>query len=61
MKKRLWLVPFLSAAYWASCREPIPNVHNVETDIRYGVCAWCVGMITLLVLTGIPINWKEKL
>ena len=53
---RRWLlaVPFLSALFWGSCRDPMSNhasaINPTELDVRYAVCAWAFGMIALIVI-----------
>ena len=53
---RRWLlaVPFLSALFWGSCRDPMSNhagaINLTELDVRYAVCAWAFGMIALIVI-----------
>jgi hypothetical protein len=53
-KRWLVMVPFLSAIFCGSCRvkETTLPASMVEMDVRYAVCAWASGMITL-VLFGV--------
>lgn len=63
---RRWLlaVPFLSALFWGSCRDPLnhpllPVPSAAEMDVRYAVCAWASGMIALIVI-GVAVRESRR-
>ena len=62
---RRWLlaVPFLSAIFWGSCRDPMASHASVvtmtELDVCYAVCAWAGGMIALIIV-GVLVQESRK-
>lgn len=46
MKRELWLMPFLSAMFWGSCREQWSG--EPHRDVRAAICGFCFTLMVML-------------
>lgn len=50
-------IPFFMAVYGASCRMASPGKpdldQTVALDVRYAICAACLGVVSLLITAAI--------
>lgn len=53
MKKRVWVLPFLSAIFWASYRDSL-GVVSYSHDARAAICAFSFSMFFLILGSSIP-------
>lgn len=62
MKRETWLMPFLSAAYWASCQthcDQQTGMHSDMGDVRSAICGFCATLTIILFVRQVAPSLKQ--